>query len=173
MLQSRVFLLLLATSTIFTATMIVSSSMGRISLLSFLPTVCTRPEPPNTTEHSEIDYSDVDSFSNELEHQIIQLLGNEKDSVHSMDDIYPGKALHQSEKRSPYLRYTTFRATLIGRMWTKLNDLEVLAGQVQAHGADAVDAEEACRLAARDFLQCKSVGSVLAEDASVVEELGG
>lgn len=117
MLQTRVFLMLLITSTaltIFTAT-VLSSSLG-VSLLTFLPSLCSRRpnDHLNTTtedsEESKIDYNDVDYLSNDLEHQIIQLLGNEKDSVHAMEDIYPGRSSRQGsndmqlEKKIPYLR---------------------------------------------------------------------
>lgn len=46
-----------------------------------------------TVEHigSEMDYNDVDYLSNELEQQNLEILGNEKGSVHKMEDIYPGK----------------------------------------------------------------------------------
>lgn len=118
MLPSRVFLMLLAISTaltIFTASM-VSSSMG-FSVVSFLPACCKRNpdshsnatmEDPN--DISMIDYNDVDFLSYELEHQIIQLLGDEKDSVHRMQDMYPGQgglrgSYDKYMQKTPYLRY--------------------------------------------------------------------
>lgn len=139
MLQSRVFFMLLATSTaltIFSASM-VSSSMG-VSLLSILPRLCTRNPNYyhlNTTmedgEDPKMDYNDVDYLSNELEHQIIQLLGNEKDSVHKMEDIYPGRTGRQGsydkymqpEKKTPYLRYKHYS----NQCWeTIINKMELL-----------------------------------------------
>jgi len=65
------------------------------------------------SEESKIDFNDVDYLSHELEYQIIQLLGNEEDSIHAMEDIYPGRTgrqgsynkYMQSEKKMPYLRY--------------------------------------------------------------------
>ena len=121
MLHLRIFLMLLAISTavtIFTASM-VSSSMG-LSMGRFFPTFCKSNPTSYTnstiledTDMSKIDYSDVDFLSYELEHQIIQLLGDNKDSVHNMEDIYPGRdnlkksydKYMQDGKRSPYLRY--------------------------------------------------------------------
>jgi hypothetical protein len=112
----RIFWMLLAVSaalTLFTASM-VSSSMG----VSIFPSLCKRNGTANTnatvedTNMSKIDYNDVDFLSYDLEHQIIELLGDEKDSVHDMEDIYPGRS-HGSfgERTSPHLRYNHCQKT--------------------------------------------------------------
>jgi len=117
-----IFWMLLAVSTaltLFTASM-VSSSMG----VSIFPRLCKRNGTANTnatvedTNMSKIDYNDVDFLPYDLEHEIIGLLGDEKGSVHDMEDIYSGRS-HGSygDRTSPHLRYNHRQRTRLPKLF--------------------------------------------------------